>query len=50
MQQVCEICPLPREYEELIKLGFNNVNMVLANTVETMENGPSNRLRKKNIN
>jgi len=34
----------------LTKLGFNDVTTTLANTVETMENAPSNALGKKNIN
>ena len=33
--------------EELIRLGFNDMNTALANTVEAMENAPSNGLEKK---
>ena len=36
--------------EELTRLGFNDVNTTLANTVEAMENAPSNALEKKDIN
>ena len=35
--------------EELTKLGFNDMNTALANTVEAMENAPSNALGKKDI-
>jgi hypothetical protein len=35
--------------EELTRLDFNDVNTALANTVEAMENAPSNRLRKNDI-
>lgn len=34
--------------EELTRLGFNDVNTTLADTVEIMENTPSNGLRKNN--
>ena len=36
--------------EELTCLGFNDVNTALANTVEAMDNAPSNSLEKKDIN
>ena len=36
--------------EELTRLGFYDVNTALANTVEAMENAPSNALEKKDIN
>ena len=36
--------------KELTRLGFNDVTTALADTVEAMENGPSNALGKKNIN
>ena len=35
--------------EELTRLGFNNMNTALANTVEVMENTPSNGLGKIDI-
>ena len=35
--------------EELTRLGFNDMNTALANTVEAMENAPSNGLGKKDI-
>ena len=35
--------------EELIRLGFNDVNTAFANTVEAMENVPSNGLGKNKI-
>jgi ribosomal protein S17 len=35
--------------EELTRLDFNDVNTALANTVEAMENAPSNRLRNNDI-
>lgn len=34
----------------LIRLGFNAMITTLANTVEAMENAPSNRLENSNIN
>lgn len=36
--------------EELTRLRFNDVNIALANTVEALENGPSQALRKNDIN
>ena len=36
--------------DELTRLGFNDVTTPLADTVEAMENAPSNSLGKKNIN
>ena len=36
--------------EELTRLGFNDVTTALADTVEAMENAPSNVLGKKDIN
>ena len=36
--------------EELTRLGFNDVTTALADTVEAMENAPSNALGKKDIN
>ena len=35
--------------EELTRLGFNDMNTALANTVEAMENAPSNGLGKRDI-
>jgi len=35
--------------EELTRLGFNDMSTALTNTVEAMENAPSNGLRKKDI-
>ena len=35
--------------EELTRLGFNDMNTALANTMEAMKNAPSNGLRKKDI-
>lgn len=32
--------------KEFIRLDFNNITMVLADTVEAMENAPSNALGK----
>ena len=36
--------------EELTRLGFNDVTTTLADTVEAMENAPSNSLGKNDIN
>ena len=36
--------------EELTRLGFNDVTTALADTVEALENAPSNALGKKDIN
>ena len=36
--------------EELTRLGFNDVTTALADTVEAMENAPSNSLGKNDIN
>ena len=36
--------------EELTRLGFNDVNTALANTIDAIKNAPSNTLEKKDIN
>ena len=36
--------------EKLTRLEFNDVNTALANTIDAMENAPSNTLEKKDIN
>ena len=53
-----EFCPHPKSLdgvnaptsEELTRLGFSDVNTALANTVQAMENGPSNNLSKSELN
>ena len=55
--QYVEFAPHPKSLdgiskpsrEELTRLGFNDMNTALANTVEAMENAPSNGLGKKDI-
>lgn len=36
--------------DELIRLAFNDANTTLANTIEAIENAPSSKLEKKDIN
>ena len=36
--------------EELIRLGFLDVNTALANTIQTLENGPHQNITNKNLN
>ena len=53
-----EFCPHPKSLdgtnapttEELARLGFSDLNTALANTVQSMENAPSNNLSKSELN
>ena len=53
-----EFCPHPKNLdgvnapktEELARLGFSDLNTALANTVQALENAPSNSLSKSELN